>query len=345
LNEFFSELEIESVKITGNLNPVQERIDKASKWTPKGKIRVWDDSLGWIPVIGANVHARWFTRVESKLTDNSGYFSMPEFRFEVNYAIKWDRRDFDIREDNWGQAWYNGPKQRGDWNLDIGKGGMNWVYAHIHRGAYTYYYANDYGIKSPPLDGKLFKQKIHIGAMNKSGRAHYYDFNKFWLSPQIKVYAKASNGSWRTGIYLFGTTVHELAHASHWEIGYSYGNYIVDAIFSEPYLPESWAQGVEAVITSNIYKTNWEQCQDYRISEILGNGGYTPIVWDMLDDFNQRKQYGNSFPVDNVNGYTLKQLEGALYNCFNWVGWRENIKSKYNNISEDYINELFSNYK
>ena len=55
--------------------------------------------------------------------------------------------------------------------------GMSWIYAHIHRGAYTYYYANTYGIKTPPKDGGFLNQRIHIGAMEKSGRAHYFDFN------------------------------------------------------------------------------------------------------------------------------------------------------------------------
>lgn len=347
LNEFYNKLEFESVKLTGNLPDKTERIEKASKWTPKGKIRVWDNHLGWVPVIGANVHARWFTRVESNLTDNQGDFTMPQFKYEVNYAIKWDRRDFDIREGNWGQAWYNGPKQKGDWNLDIGQGGMNWVYAHVHRGAYTYYYANNFGIKSPPQDGKVFKQKIHFGVMDKSGRAHYFDFNKFWLSPQIKIYSKNQNGGWNTGIYLFGTAVHELAHASHWEISYSYDHYIVESIFSEPFLPESWAQGVESVITSNIYNIPWVQDQDLAINDIKGNGGYTPIVWDMIDEYNQREKLGSEYPIDNVSGYTLKQLEDALYisGSNSWFGWKENIKSKYDNNTEKHLNALFSNYK
>ena len=50
---------------------------------------------------------------------------------------------------------------------------FSWVYAHIHRAAYTYYYQHSrWGIKSPPLDGKLLKQRVHIGAMDKAGRAH-----------------------------------------------------------------------------------------------------------------------------------------------------------------------------
>lgn len=300
----------------------------------------------YVPLIQAMVHARWFTHIETDLTDNNGYFETSKFNYEVNYAIKWERADFDIRSDNWGQAWYSGPKQKGDWNLNISQGGMSWIYAHMHRGAYTYYYANTFGIKTPPKDGQLLNQRIHIGAMEKSGRSHYYDFNKFWLSPQIKIYAYDNVGNWCTSVDVFGTTVHELAHASHWEIGYTYGQYIVDAIFSEPFLPESWAQGVEAVITASIYpQQHWRQDQDFPLSRILGFGGYTPIVWDMIDTVNQRALSGVGFPIDNVSVYTLKQLEDALYGNYTWSSWRNAIRDNYVNPSEDNLTELFGNYK
>ncbi len=299
----------------------------------------------YIPLVQATVHARWFTHIETDLTDDKGDFETSKFNYEVNYAIKWERADFDIRSDNWGQAWYNGPKQKGDWKLNISKGGMSWVYAHIHRGAYTYYYANTYGIKSPPKDGKFLKQRIHFGGMDGAGRAHYYDFNKFFTTPQIKIYRNNSSGIENNSENLFSDAVHELAHASHWEIGYTYSQYVVDAIFSEPFLPESWARGVEAVITSNIYGNIWAQDQRVVLSDILGNGGYTPIVWDLMDDFNQREHHGNNYPIDNVSGYTLVQLENALYGNFTWTSWREGIRNNYVNPSESYLNELFANYK
>jgi hypothetical protein len=350
LNEFYAKLEYESIRLTGNLQAIEEQNGSkgilSSKYTPKGTILVEDDYLGTIPFEGAKIHCRYFTHIETTLTNKAGYFETNQFRYAVHYSIKWERADFDIRSGNWGQAWFHrDDRHKSEWNLTISNGGMSWVYAHIHRGAYTYYYNNTYGIKSPPKDGKLFKQRIHIGAMDKSGRAHYYDFNKFWLSPQIKVYAKTASGNWYPSEYLFGTTVHELAHASHWEIGYSYGQYVIDAIFSEPFLSESWALGVESVITSHIYGNTWEQNQNATLNDILGNGGYTPIVWDMIDNFNQRGVYGNNYPIDRVAGYALSQLENALRNNTTWEAWRNAIREMYDNPTEVYLNELFANYK
>jgi hypothetical protein len=350
LDEFYARLEYESMKLTGNLSGSEAQSGTKDlwpdKWRPKGTLKVNDDYLGEIPLVGAKVHVRFLTHIETDITDDKGYFETTKFRYKVHYSIKWERADFDIRSGNWGQAWYHRDDRHDDvWNFTISKGGMSWVYAHIHRGAHKYYYDNTYGIKSPPKDGKLLKQRIHIGAMDKSGRAHYYDFNKFWLSPQIKVYAKTTSGNWNSSEYIFGTTVHELAHASHWEIGYSYGQYVLDAIFSEPFLPESWALGVESVITSDVYGNTWEQNQRVTLNDILGNGGYTPIVWDMIDNFNQREWYGNSYPVDRVSGYTLPQLENALKNNTSWEAWRNAIRDMYDNPTESYLNELFANYK
>lgn len=349
---FLDDLEVEALRITGNLD--DEYTLKSTmgrkKFKPKGTIRVADNSgLGTIGVHGCKVIATsWFTS-KSALTNSSGYFYINHtFKGHCNYKIKWERNDFDIRSGNWGQAYFNGPRSSGDWNLTIWQStGMSWVYAHIHRGAHTYYYANSWGIKSPPKNGGFLKTRVKIGAMDKSGRAHYYEFNKFFTTPQIKMYRKDSYGNVNTSEELFGTAVHELAHASHWDIGYTYGQYVVDAIFSEPFLPESWAQGVESEITSDVYNDSYQKDQSRTISQIKGNGGYTPIVIDMIDNHNQRDYYGSTaYPIDRVSGYTLKQLEDALYGAYTWSAWRDKIRSKYpSNSSRTFLNELFSNYK
>jgi len=351
---FWDELEVEALKMTGNyeeapsLKSTNGLIRK--KWKPSGKIRVEDNSgLGYPPVIGCKVRAySWFT-IKSDLTDGEGKFYINHnFKGHVNYSIKWERNDFDIRSGNWGQAYFNGPRYKEKaWDQIIWKSiGMSWVYAHIHRGAYTYYYANRWGIKTPPKNGGFLKTRIKIGAMDKSGRAHYYDFNKFFTTPQIKIYRKDSYGNENSSGDLFETAVHELAHASHWEIGYTYGQYVVDAIFSEPFLPESWAQGVGVKITTDTYGYDWNTWQAKTTSSLKSNGGYTPIVWDMMDDYNQRDKKGSAYPIDRVKNYTLNQLEGALYGTNTWNGWRDNIKSKYpDNSTKDYLIELFKNYK
>lgn len=65
---------------------------------------------------------------------------------------------------------------------------------------------------------------------------------------------------------------------------------------------------------------------------------------DMIDTRNQFQENSNR-PNDQVNGYTLYQLEQALPGSLeNWYGWRNNIKSMYSNSTEQHVDYLFSEY-
>ncbi|OUD36948.1 hypothetical protein [Flavobacterium sp. FPG59] len=64
----------------------------------------------------------------------------------------------------------------------------------------------------------------------------------------------------------------------------------------------------------------------------------------MIDSFNQREFYGFNYPVDRVNGYTIMQLQNSLVGASSWNEWRDNIKNRYNNPSEIYLDELFNNW-
>ncbi|HEX2975807.1 MAG TPA: hypothetical protein VHO68_07710, partial [Bacteroidales bacterium] len=70
LSSFYEKLVNESARITCNLpdgdsSSVYQLARSTQRWTPRGRIRVWDDLLNmYIPLNHVNVHARWFTRVE-----------------------------------------------------------------------------------------------------------------------------------------------------------------------------------------------------------------------------------------------------------------------------------------
>lgn len=326
MDQFLAELEYESVCLTGNL-PESEKMLTGQKnlllseWTPKGRIRVWDEipssitTYKWVfdhyeyydcdggtnplakmalpppseqceravyryeattttsnyrPLVEANVHARWFTHIETCLTDDNGYFQTSSFRFEVNYAIKWQRHDFEIRNGRFFQAWYNGPKQRGDWNLDISSG-MSRMYAIIHRAARDYYYNNPFGIQSPPLN-KWYNNILSIGA---------FDWEDVSYNGDTAPWRRWS----RTACDLYATTIHELAHASHWDLGSRFKFYIADDIVCE-----SWARVVQWGFTRLIY-TGY-------VPQYFGD--YTGLVPDLIDGIET---------YDLVQGYTLLQIE------------------------------------
>ncbi len=129
---------------------------------------------------------------------------------------------------------------------------------------------------------------------------------------------------------IYATTIHELAHASHWNMSSS-GDYSD----CEGKVTESWARGVQWDLTRMIWA-------GYR-------GGptnmpkYTQVVVDMIDPANDGSNFGKMLiSEDNVTGYTIREIEDALQGQRTWNGWRDNIKNKYNNGTENNLDALFS---
>ena len=103
--------------LTGNLDSdsgtstqsVAETNSSSSRWTPSGRITAYDDIVeAQIPLEGVKIWAhRWFT-VRVGYTDANGDFTCNgTLRGKANYYIKWERAYWDIREDDYNQAYYN----------------------------------------------------------------------------------------------------------------------------------------------------------------------------------------------------------------------------------------------
>jgi len=359
-NDDWAALENEALKITGNYDPddYEEEGTLKRRWRPSGQIKVEDDYMGVIPLAGVRVVVkRWF-KWKHDITDKNGRFSTRKFRSKrVKYGIKWERRDFDIRSGSYGQAWYNFvKKKRKAWNLTIYRRSTpkSWLYAHIHRAAITYFYDyRKWGLTPPPRRKGVqkLKHRLHIAGKDKSGRAHFFKFNRFIWSAQVVVYSKNKSGQKENSRDVFGTTIHELAHVAHWGMGYSTGQYVLDALTSDPKLPESWAVGVEWQVTNDVYaKDSYgvyeSHYQQQTINNIKNAKGYTPLVIDLIDNENQKEVKRNSaYPDDKVSGYTLSQLEKALPSSLgSWWRWRTKIKEKYKNPTEEHVDYLFRTY-
>lgn len=299
----YEQIEIQSLKLTNNYNDEYSnstlKSTQADRWHPSGTIRVNDNDLRWVPVVGAKVRAKnWFT-VNEDLTDATGYFYIESFpgRAEVDYSIKWERADFDLRSENWGQAYYQGPNEsKSAWNLNISSG-MSFVYAHVHRAAYTYWYNNTYGIKTPPKDS-FWSGKVKIGCFDKADRAFISVALRWTTFPEIYIYRYNSSGSLRTGRQLYRTATHELAHSSHWDLSsWHYRN-------ADDKVVESWAVGVAYVITDNVYggiEDDW-QTVSFNTMRTTYENKYTPLVIDLIDNFNQNPSLTPTCPCGNYDG-------------------------------------------
>lgn len=308
-----------------NIVPIQERCRRAVYRTE------YTTSVGsYQPLTGAKVRARrWFTTHVGH-TDQQGNFSVDgEFRRDANYSIKWERHHYDIRSGNLGQAYYNGPKKRGDWNLNI-NGGKSRMYAIVHQAAHDYYYGARAGLKSPPRNSST-SPKVKFAVWNTNNEdalgSHCKDCRIMGIWSRLKIW---SNG--RTFQQLYATTIHELAHASHWELRKNNWN----DNNTDEIVKESWARGVELVLTNLRYNGRYQ-------------GGatrptYTQVVVDLIDPNFPTAGDNENLGLwnDNVTGYSLRQIEEVLSNTSSFNEWENNIRNRYENSTENNLGELFN---
>ncbi len=293
----------------------------------------------WTGVEGAEVRARrWFTTHKGKVNSQGFYSCDGWFRRPANYSLKWERYQFSIRSGGVGQAKMDGPKRKGNWIEVFRKNDNQQYYASIFRAAHHYYYKNIKGLKRPPQNS-FWKPQMKIAA--------YFEQN------DVK---NGNHSAWKRGLGLFNwiriwnperdardiysTVIHELAHASHWNISRSASNN------SGSKVRESWARGVQWELTRMVYP-------DYKGGDTF-LPKYTQVVLDLIDgrapldrsgkleDINK----GSEAPTeDDVSGYTIKQIEDVLIHTSSWNDWRDNIKNKYNNATENNLDALFAHWE
>ncbi len=340
-------LEDKALEITGNLEEENDEevqlkgwFSRRSKWRPAGRIQVWDDNLSrYVGVEGVKVRARrWFT-THTGIANPSGYYSCDgRFRRDANYSIVWERHDFEIRKSWLGMAKYDGPKKRGNWDLNI-KDGSQEFYATIFRAAHHYYYKNIKSLRRPPQNS-FWQTQLKIRAYNESNNdanGNHAAWRRFLgLGSAVKIYNPQNNSQ-----DIYATTIHELAHASHWNMDRSNFN------DTELIVKESWARGVQWELTRMVYPT-------YSLTYKYSRKAYTGIVEDMIDGVKIRKSYyyykndNNPWVYsyksynDNVSGYSMRQLEDALKGQKNWNNWKNNIKNKYKNGTKNNLDDCFS---
>ena len=229
-------------------------------------------------------------------------------------------------QDHWlNGATYNGPKKEGRWDLDL-RDDKQEYYATIFRAAHHYYYKDIKGLRRPPQNS-FWKTKMKIKAFyesNSESNGNHREERRF-LGAQIKIYNPQN-----PTIELYATTIHELAHASHWDMAGS------DFDNSETKVKESWARGVQWELTRMVYN-GYQGGSTIRPS-------YTQVVIDMIDNANDFNNGSENLLEDNVNGYSIKQIEDVLSNSSSWDAWKNNLKTKYNNATENNLDALFNHW-
>ncbi|MGC6479426.1 MAG: hypothetical protein ACON42_03505 [Flavobacteriaceae bacterium] len=288
----------------------------------------------FIGVEGVVVRARrWFTTHRGIVNINGNYLCDGTFRRPANYSIDWERYEFALQDGWLNGATYNGPKRTGDWNLDLNSGKQEF-YATIFRAAYHYYYKNIKGLRRPPQNS-LWRTQMKIRAKyEENGNGSHKEERRF-LGAQIKIYSPQ-----RESMEIYASTIHELAHASHWNMDRSeFDN-------SSPIVKESWARGVEWELTRIVYPTYSPDYSRLR---------YTGVVEDMIDGFKTRtsKYYWTEnitwIPLDksysdSVSGYSVRQIEDALQSKKTWTDWKNNIINKFSNGTASKLHDCFNHW-
>lgn len=312
------------------------------EWRPSGRITMTDDVLGLIGVEGIKVRARrWFTTYTGLTDANGDYHVDGTYTRPANYWLDFERYDYAI-VDVVHDATYevSGPKQQAAWNVNFT--GFERFCATIFRAAFHYYHKDIQGLHRPPQNS-LWAAKLHIrpspGATSSStGRM---DFISWHLGELILI-----EGLLASSTETYSTTIHELAHAAHWD------NSNLSLNLSAKSARESWAQGVEWALTKMVYP-NYQGV--YR-SPGIGTE-YRNIVIDLIDDSSQISyferglyngfyhNFGLDSSKDQVHGYNIVDIQNALINGPNtWNDWKNNIINNYNNGTEQNVEALFNHW-
>jgi hypothetical protein len=308
---------------------------------PSGRIRTYDNSmpdpylarLGYnVAVPGAKVRARkWFT-TKTALTDPNGYFRINHsFRGSVNYSIVWERTDWDIRVNNIGQAIYNGPKSSGSWNPII-TGGASRMCAMVHIALNQYYYGQRFGLKSPPKSS-FWKTTLKLSVYEEkpdwtgSANGHHCKNCRFMgMASRLRIYDNTESSR-----QLYSTTIHEIAHASHWELRKNNWN---DSNTSS-LLKETWAPGVALMFTQDRYGISSKN--------VIAVTFF--IIQDLIDVDNAVNQSYRDVEKDPVSGFSLKDIENVLLYSNNMNSLKQQLKLNYNYETDEDIDILFETYK
>lgn len=372
-----SALMSKSFELTGNGDYEEASMTRASsKWRPAGRIRAYDNIVeDYIPLQGVRVRARrWFT-THSGITNKSGYYTCNgKFSNPANYSIAWETPKYNIRDGNVVQAYYNGPKKKGDWNLDINDG-KSVRYATIHRAAYRIFFGNIYDLFRPKIN-----RKINLAYHHKKGNHINGDYNRLWglgLWSDIRIYGKDNDG-WRELSEIFSTTCHELGHAAHHtNSSKNYRNSTTQHL-------ESWARFVQHYLTKleytelglyNIYSPyigdttyrtpdnnhNWQNWNNAIDKSYTHHYTYTPLYIDLYDDYNQQEYYRyinspiyDKYPDDDIHitasilqnfVFKSRSFEDMKLNLHNYVHSYTNYAQSKFNLTEENINKLFSYYE
>lgn len=311
---------------------------KSNKRSPKASIIAWDDYLEEnIPLKGAKVTARYYTKVKKQYTNAEGRCTFPKVfksKNPIKWAIIWEHDKWDIRN-RWGiQQYYNGPKQKSDWTLAI-TGNKSLMFATIHRGLYKAFYEYWGDLQRPYASHRLkvgYLDSYRGDSTTATTGTNLCSWNVFGLLNNISIYGRTYSGEFRETQDIIETLNHELGHQSMFVFVGGRTTYHTHNSF----IRESYACCVGWAMTNDYYQNNLNrtgfQCNIDR--QGWKNNGeksekYTPIFIDLMDGYcGDQNGYGY---VDSISDYSLYEIQTLI------IGDSYDLTSLKNTLTENML--------
>lgn len=340
---------LSELSIDYSQNPFHQR----PRWEPHGRVTVEEDAIDQVVgVMGAEIRVRkWgFLVIRKATTDEEGYFTTRSTRTQrVKYAIYFKHvpHGFTVKAGTvfWDARHRSKRKhKREGWSQHFKNGSRSHLYALVHNAAFDYYdrVVEEYGIQKP-RSGIRISAKFDRDVSSQS-RPHLP------LVSDIRI-TRIRHGAYRGSDGIYATTVHELTHAGHRKLDTHMFDFLTTNNKERDLMKESWAEGVETIVTNDRYQAldpgyydealniGWNDWRQNEQIPIMNE--YTPIVADLIDNYNQNVELGGARPFDRVSGYTLQQIQSALNNSGTLLEWEQKLRWNFDNPTESYLSELF----
>ena len=349
------------------------------KWNPYGRVTVEEDALvningganSIVGVRGAEIRVRkWGWLVVSRgFTREDGSFRCSSTRTKyVKYACYFNNkekgflgiryRNFTIMDGSvFWSAKHRGHRRfkRAPWYQHFPQSiGKSQFFGLVQNGAYDYYH---YWTKGRPFD-LTTPRRLRISAKYWGDGSNHTWFDGLLWS-EIRV-SRRSGKTYRGSDGIYATTTHELTHASHYAMDSGMFFNFRGSRNEREVLRESWAEGVETIITNHRYQQlepayfrpvnrdiGWNFSRQLRIplnTSVYGYppmNEYTPLFIDLNDNLNQSSHFHSSLPLDRLSGYSVDQMEDALDDCRFLEDLEDNLRNDFNNPTEGFLNDVF----
>ncbi len=331
--ENFKMIEEEAHRLCGlKMEPLLST--KATSVTPHGRITYRDSSLHkYIGCYGMSVKARRLTKSSYGHCDDEGYFECDKsFKYKWTYTVFFGRTDFETRRDTETEPVslvFDG--YHSALNLQFAKNTSYEdciFYCEILRAACKYFYGEIDGLRRPPYKDEL-EDRIYLEAIRGLApdggytNGFFQPYTTLNSIPYIRIYRDNYLGRRSSG-EIYWTTIHELAHSSHWKQD------VVSFLSANLKVVESYATGIAWYLTKKLYPA-YNRTYD---------STYTGIIQDLLDNDGIK---GTSSIPENVSDYSILEVESSVIGVRTWNEWRDNIIQLYPyNPTISNVSNLFS---